>query len=259
MRQHWTATAAAITLLATAAAASADEIKQVPYPEVKVQVPELFKADAGFQKMQKTLMDAIESKNAQAVASLVGPSFVWTQDGAISDQFDYGGDALQNFKVVFGFRAAGKHADGGVKDGPYWETLYDFAANKDFQKVNDALVCGPVTATIVDFDVFDQANQKLGGGDSIEWYFTLGDMAVTVNPRGGAVVGQVGKIAMPVLDHFPKSNDDSVMPTNYKVLLPSGKSGWIPAAITRPLRPERLCYAMTADGSWKIVAYQQPE
>ena len=80
MRQHWTVTAAAITLLATAAAASADEIKQVPYPEVKVQVPELFKADAGFQKMQKTLMDAIESKNAQAVASLVGPSFVWTQD-----------------------------------------------------------------------------------------------------------------------------------------------------------------------------------
>ena len=46
-------------------------------------------------------------------------------------------------------------------------------------------MCGPVTATIVDFDVFDQANQKLGGGDSIEWYFTLGDMAVTVNPRGG--------------------------------------------------------------------------
>ena len=44
-------------------------------------------------------------------------------------------------------------------------------------------MCGPVTATIVDFDVFDQANQKLGGGNSIEWYFMLGDMAVTANPR----------------------------------------------------------------------------
>jgi len=257
--RHWTVTAAAITLLATVAAASADEIKQVPYPEVKVQVPELFKPDAGFLRMQKTLYDAVEKKNTQAVSFLVGPNFVWTQDSAISGQFDYGGDALQNFKVAFGFRAAGKHADGGVKDGPYWESLYDFADNKDFQKVNDTLVCGPVAATVADFDVFDQAIQKLGGGDSIEWYFTLGDMAVTADPKGGAVIGHVGKIAMPVLDHFPQSNDDSAVPTNYKVLLPSGKAGWIPAMITRPLTPERLCYAMMADGSWKIVAYQQPE
>ena len=116
MRQHWTVTAAAITLLATAAAASADEIKQVPYPEVKVQVPELFKADAGFQKMQKTLIDAIENKNTPAVASS-WPVFVWTQDGAISDQFDYGGDALQNFKVVFGFRAAGKTPTAASRTG----------------------------------------------------------------------------------------------------------------------------------------------
>jgi len=150
--RHWTVTAAAITLLATVAAASADEIKQVPYPEVKVQVPELFKPDAGFLRMQKTLYDAVEKKNTQAVSFLVGPNFVWTQDSAISGQFDYGGDALQNFKVAFGFRAAGKHADGGVKDGPYWESLYDFADNKDFQKVNDTLVCGPVAATVADFD-----------------------------------------------------------------------------------------------------------
>jgi hypothetical protein len=257
--RHFTVSAAAITLLASAATASADDVKQVPYPEVKVQVPAQYTPDAGFLKLQKALSAAIDSKNAQAVSSLVGPTFVWTQDGAIADQFDYGGDALQNFKVVFGFRAAGKHADGGVKDGPYWETLFDFAANKKLQKVTDTLVCGPMKANVTDVDVFDQAGQKLGGGDSIEWYFTLGNTAVTATPRGGAVVGQVGQVAMPVLDQYPQSRDDSVAPTSFKVLMSSGKTGWIPASAAMPLSPERLCYAMTADGNWKIVAYQQSE
>ena len=48
---------------------------------------------------------------------------MWLSEGNISDQFDFGGDALQNFKVVFGFREYRKHVDGGVKDGPYWDLL----------------------------------------------------------------------------------------------------------------------------------------
>lgn len=252
---------AAAALLAALATASADDVKQVSYPEVKVQIPEQFKADAAFAKLQKSISDAVAGKNAQALFALVGPTFVWLQQDEIADQFDFGGDALQNFKVLFGFREAGKHVDGGVNDGPYWDDLANFAANTKFQRVTDTLVCGPMTA-IVSEDVLDQARQKIGADDSTDWYFTLGDTDVTANPGGGATIGHVGQVALPLLDEYPQAPEgSSAAPavTHLKVLLPSGKSGWIPVTAATQLNPDRLCYAMTAGGDWKITAFDQSE
>ena len=81
--------AAAIVFLAAGAAASADDVKQVPYPEVKVQVPEPYKPDAAVAKLQKALSDAVAGKNAQALFALVGPTFVWLEQDEIADQFDF--------------------------------------------------------------------------------------------------------------------------------------------------------------------------
>lgn len=255
-------TAAVIVLLAGANAASADDIKQVPYPEVKVQVPEQYQPDAAFAKLQKSLADAVAAKNAQALFGLVGPIFVWLQQDEIADEFDFGGDALQNFKVLFGFREAGKYVDGGVKDGPYWDDLATFAANAKFQKVSDTLVCGPMTAIVLDQDVFDRARQKIAADDSTEWYFTVGDTAVTAGPGSGATVGKVGAVALPLLDEYPQAREGSAAApaiTHLKVLLPSGKSGWIPVSAALLLDPDRLCYAMTASGDWKIAEFNQSE
>jgi hypothetical protein len=36
---------------------------------------------------------------------------------------------LHNFKVVFGFREAGKDEDGGVDGEPYWDLLAAFAGD----------------------------------------------------------------------------------------------------------------------------------
>jgi hypothetical protein len=43
------------------------------------------------------------------------------------------------------------------------------------------------------------------------------------------------------------------------VLLPSGKSGWIPISAAIPLTTDRLCYALTADNDWKFAAFDQGE
>ncbi len=48
-------------------------------------------------------------------------------------------------------------------------------------------------------------------------------------------------------------------PTHLEVLLPSGKSGWIPAAAARPLVSSRLCYSKTRAGEWKITLFDQNE
>lgn len=252
---------AAIILSATVTGASAADVKQVPYPEVKVQIAEQYQPDAAFAKLQKSFSDAVAGKNAQALFALVGPTFVWLQQDEIADQFDFGGDALHNFKVLFGFREAGKHVDGGVKDGPYWGDLANFAANTKFQKASDTLVCGPMTA-IVSQDVIDQARQAIGADDSTDWYFTLGDTTVTANPGGGATVGHVSQVALPLLDEYPQApegSSETPAVTHLKVLLPSGKSGWIPASAAMLLNPDRLCFAMTANGDWKIAAFDQSE
>ena len=107
-----------------------------------------------------------------------------------------------------------------------------------------------------------QARQKIGADDSTEWYFALGDTNVTASPGAGAAVGHVGQVALPLLDEYPQAREGSSETpamTHLKVLLPSGKSGWIPVSAAMLLAPDRLCYAMTANGDWKIVAFDQSE
>ena len=260
MRSLKTAAAAAALLIAANAAALA-EVKQVPYPAVKVQLADAYKPDAAFERMQRALADAVARKDAQALFALVGPTFVWLSQGDVSNQFDFGGDALQNFKVVFGFREFKKYVDGAVSDGPYWDILATFAADKTHDVATDTLVCGPTDATISDDNAFESAKQKINAGDAVEWYFTLADTPATATPTGGAPIGRTGIVALPVLSTYPTAAAGQAPPppTNLQVLLPTGKSGWIPISAALPLVTDRLCFAMTADGDWKIAGYDQAQ
>jgi len=251
---------AAVIVLASPAAA---EIKKVAYPEVRVEVSEAYKPDAAFSATRKALSDAVARKDAAALFALVGPTFVWTMQGATVEQFDLGRDALHNFKVVFGFRQQGQDVDGGVENGPYWDALAAFASDGTYYEENQNLVCGPISASVADEQVFDLARSKIESGDeAADWYFTFADTAVAKAPGdAGPPVGRVGKVALPVLAAFPSSAEGKppTTPTHLEILMPNGRSGWIPAAAARPLAAERLCYAKTAKGEWRIVAYDQPQ
>jgi hypothetical protein len=63
--------------------------------------------------------------------------------------------------------------------------------------------------------------------------------------------------AVPILNTYPTAPEGQTAPapTHYEVLLPSGKTGWIPASVARPLNTSRLCYAPTAKGDWTISLY----
>jgi hypothetical protein len=262
MHRRLLAPAALVAAMALASPADA-ALKKVPYPEVKVEVSEAYKPDAAFADLRKALSDAVAKKDAAALFALVGPTFVWTMQGATVEQFDMGRDALHNFKVVFGFRPQGKDTDGGVENGPYWDALAAFASDGTYYEESGNLVCGPIGATVVDDQVFDVARGKIETGDeAADWYFTLADTPVAKAPGdSGPPVGKVGKIALPVLASHPRSVEGKppVTPTHLEILMPNGKSGWIPLAAARPLAAERLCYAKTATGNWKVVAYDQPQ
>jgi hypothetical protein len=88
----------------------------------------------------------------------------------------------------------------------------------------------------------------------VEWYFTKAETTATAGPGTGAAVGKVGTVALPILRTHPP---DAQKPTHLEVLLPSGKSGWIPASAARSFVTESLCYAQTSKGDWKIAAFDQ--
>jgi hypothetical protein len=255
---------AAVAAFVLALPASA-AVKKVAYPEVKVEVAQAFKPDPAFDAMRKALADAVAKKDAQALFALVSPTFVWTLQGGPTDQFDMGRDALHNFKVVFGFRPQGADADGPVDNGPFWDALAGFASDGTFYQDEQAgnLVCGPIIATVADDKVFEAAGKKIeSGNEAADWYFTLAPTNVAKAPGDtGPPVAKVGTVALPALSVVPpvQEGKPAVPATHIEVLLPTGKTGWIPASAARPLDTERLCYSKVAGGAWKISAYDQFE
>jgi len=237
-------------------------VKEISYPAVKVDVTQEHKPDDAMNKMRKAFADAVTKKDANALFALVGPTFVWMAAGGVSDQFDFGRDALHNFKVVFGFRESGKDVDGPVQDGPFWDALAAFAGDETFYSAGDTLVCGPTGAALSDAAAFEKSRQRIGADETIEWYFTVMDVTATANPGAGAPVGKASAaIAVPVLNAYPPAVEGQPAKpvTHVQVLLPIGKSGWIPISVLRPLVADRLCYAHGGDGNWKIVAFDQAQ
>jgi hypothetical protein len=239
-------------------------VKKVAYPEIKVTVSKSYRPDAAFDKMRAAFADAVARKDLDALSAWIAPTFLWTLGGHPADELDLGRDAIHNFKVVFGFRALGKDEDGGVDNGPYWNALAAFAGDPTYYAATDTgyLICGPIAADIIDESTFEQASKKIATGDEgADWYFTLANADVAKAPGdAGTPVAKVGAVALPVLSSYPPAKEGQPVPqpTDVEVLLPSGKSGWIPAAAVRPLFAERLCYAKTPSGDWKIAAIDQP-
>src|SRR5882757_7440007 len=103
-------------LPALGSAASAET--RPSYPQVRVELLPSYTPDAAFEKFRKQFVEAVANKDAHALSALVAPGFVWTVHNALANYYDPGRDSQHNFRVVFGFRAAGKDVDGNVENGP---------------------------------------------------------------------------------------------------------------------------------------------
>jgi hypothetical protein len=89
----------------------------------------------------------------------------------------------------------------------------------------------------------------------------LHETSVSRAPGGeGPPIAKVNTIAMPLISVYPQPKPGEPGPEimHIEVLLPSGKSGWIPASSVMPMIADRLCYAKTRDGEWKIAILDQP-
>jgi hypothetical protein len=255
-----------LALTLALAPAPAVALKKIPYPEVKVEGRPAFKGDTGLDALRKKLADAIAKKDLAALASLVAPNFTWTAAGSPVEDFDPKRDAVHNFKVAFGFRSQGKDADGKTEIGPLWELLAWFVQDQSLSAEPDRpdLICGPTTAKLVDPKAYEQATEKLDTDDELsEWVFFLAAFTLTGSPGGGGpAVAKVANMALPLVGAHPipaPGQPPKQPPTHVELLLPSGKTGWAPLSAVLPLTVDRLCYAKTSGGDWKIAVYDQAE
>ncbi len=234
------------------------ENRRTSYTRVKVALMPAHTPDAAFNRFRKQFIEATSKKNADALFALVAPGFVWTHGDNVLSGYDPGRDAQHNFKVVFGFRAPDKDVDGPVEGGPFWDVLTAFANDGTHYRLSEtgSLVCSPIAASIVDPTAFERARTRIDPLDDVlGWYFSLRSTPVTHQPAEKSTpISTIELEAFPVVNVHPSAGEGA-SPTHYQILLPSGRNGWIPASVARPIVTERLCYALTANGDWKIAIF----
>jgi hypothetical protein len=269
-------------------------VEKVPYPEIRAVLAEPYTPDAAFEAMRRTFADAVARRDAAAIFALVGPTFALTLRHQLSDQLNVRNDAVDNFKIVFGFRNmpvsrkrpvvigsgngniniginngninSGEPAvdvDLAPKKGPLWDRLAALAGETSFSRAGKSnLVCGPVGADPADPDLFEEASTTfITESEPAEWYFTLIPASVYRTPDSGdAPIARIGTLIVPLLGTYPSARGGRPAAASYlEILLPSGKAGWILASVARPLDTGRLCYGKMPDGSWRISAYDRTE
>jgi hypothetical protein len=245
------------------AAPSAFAIKRVPYPEVAMRSLPRFAGNPALDAMRKKLAVAVAAKDLAAVVALVAPDFVWRLGDHPANEYDPSRDGVHNFKVAFGFRAAGANKDGPTEIGPQWHLL-DYFANDTVltQESGSPLVCTTATRKLVDIAKLDQASRRVDEPDDpAEWVYAGDELVLTARPRGGARVATVRNLALPIVGAHPpaKPGEPPGAPyTHVELLLPSGRSGWTAIDKLRPLLADRLCFARAGE-EWRIAVYDQSE
>lgn len=234
-------------------------LKKTSYLEVKVTPSAPFPADAALTAMRKKLADIIARKDASALFVLVSPDFTWTANGEPAERSNPDGDPLHNFKIAFGFAVAGKDEKIG-NDEAFWVLLEQALGDPALTPHADrpAIACGPVTAE-ADEDAREAATELIAGEDeTVEWAYTLKEIALTEKAAAGRTVAKIANAALPVVGRYPAAREgEDVNPSFYELLLPSGKTGWIDVDGVEPLATDRLCYGKDKTGAWKITGYEQ--
>ena len=253
---------ASLVVAAATASSPSFAIKKVPYPEVAVRILPSFKGDPGLAELRKKLADAVAAQDIAATTALLAKDFRWTTGGATSDEFDAKRDATHNFKVAFGFRAAGRDTDGPTEIGPQWGLLEFFARDETLtQEPGSPLVCGSTIAKVTDSATLEVAIKRVDEeNDLSEWVYVVGDTALTAAPTGGPAIARARNAAMPIVSVHPVpiEGQNNPAPTHFELLLPSGRTAWAPVKDLHPLFVDRMCFAKTGN-EWRISLYDQAD
>jgi len=213
-----------------------------PYTPVPITLPPAVN-DPSFDAFRQGLAEIAQKKDRAALARLVTANFFWIpEDTDLADKRKSGIDNLAKALGLEGPDAIG------------WDALAAYAAEASAMAdpQRKGVFCAPSEP------VFDEkAADELANAthtDAADWVFPLRDgVGVRAEAKQDApVVDKLGLYLVRAL--VDESPANAVYASFVKVMLPSGKIGFVPVETVLPIGGEQLCYVKDASG-WKIAGF----
>jgi len=213
-----------------------------PYTPVPITLPPAVN-DPSFDAFRQGLAEIAQKKDRGALARLVTANFFWIpEDTDLADKRKSGIDNLAKALGLEGPDAIG------------WDALAAYAAEASAMAdpQRKGVFCAPSEP------VFDEkAADELANAthtDAADWVFPLRDgVEVRAEAKQDApVVDKLGLYLVRAL--VDESPANAVYASFVKVMLPSGKIGFVPVETVLPIGGEQLCYVKDASG-WKIAGF----
>ena len=245
MRTHRTISivlaAAAIAMVGALATTAAEQTPQPKaYKPVAITLPQPVQ-DESFHAFRKLIVGIATRKDRAALAKHVARNFFWiAENKVLTDKSRSGIDNLS------------RAIDLNSPDSEGWDVLAAFAseaaADPDPQRKD--VICAPGDPT---FDLAAaEALAKLTGTSAASWFYPVAD---GLEPRGGMTADSavIGRLGLHLVWVYP---DDSPAAAVYadvvRIVLPSGKLGYVATDALAPLAADLLCYVK--DGNrWTIA------
>lgn len=215
-----------------------------PYKPVAIKLP-VPVADPAFVAFRKQLGDAAQKKDRAALAKLVAQGFFFVNGE--KDTADKKKPGIDNLAKALGLD--GKDAAAG------WATLGEYAKEPtaEADEEHKGVLCAPADPT---FD--ENAAEALAKDtqtDPGEWGYPIKD-GVEVLAAGKAGAAVTDKLGLYLVRVYPDDSPAARVegPDFIRVVLPSGKLGYVAGEQLLSLGNEQLCYSKDA-GGWKITGF----
>jgi hypothetical protein len=215
-----------------------------PYKPVTIKLPTPV-ADPSFVAFRKQLGDIAQKKDRAALAKLVAQSFFFvTGEKDAADKKKPGIDNLAKALSL-----DGKDATAG------WNTLREYAKEPTAEADEDhkGALCAPADPA------FDEnaaeALAKETHTDPSDWGYPVKD-GVEVHAAAKPDAPVTDKLGLYLVRVYPDDSPAAAVqgPDFIRIVLPSGKTGYVAGDQLLSLGNEQLCYAKEGSG-WKIAGF----
>jgi hypothetical protein len=217
-----------------------------PYKAIAITLPEPLK-DSAFEAFRKELGRIAQRKDRNALARMIaGKGFFWERESG--NGADPKKSGIANFAAAIGL---------DIPDDPDtgWDTIMIYAEDATVFGLSDrpGVVCGPAEPGFNE-DEFQKLLESTRT-DVSDWIYPISpNIDLRAAPRADAAAeGKVGLTFVRVLA-FDASPDPSnpAAAEFVRVMLPSGKTGFVKVTDIASLGVSQICYAKEA-GAWKII------
>jgi hypothetical protein len=215
-----------------------------PYKPVTIKLPTPV-ADPAFVAFRKQVGDIAQKKDRPALAKLVAQSFFFVNGE--KDAADKKKPGIDNLAKALGLD--GKDSAAG------WATLAEYAKEPTAEPDEDhkGVLCAPADPA------FDEnaaeALAKETQTDPGDWGYPVKD-GVEVRAAGKADAAVTDKLGLYLVRVYPDDSPAAAVqgPDFIRIVLPSGKTGYVAGDQLLSLGNEQLCYAKEGN-NWKIAGF----